>query len=180
MLRLNLGCGSNRIDDCINIDVEKGVNPDVVCDFLHDRLPYQDGEVDEVFLFHTIEHIQKKHHMRLFDEVYRVLKLDGKFYLSYPEFTKCAQNWIENKNGKREFWEATIFGRQAYASDYHVCIMDPHELKLKLWASGFKDVQHTPEYPETYNTVTVCRRGVNKYMSYEELIATSRLELQKL
>ena len=171
LVRLNLGCGSNKIEGCINIDIEKSCKPDLVHDFTKNALPYDDKSVEEVYLFHTIEHISKRYHNAMFDEIFRVLRIGGKFYISYPEFTKCVSNWLENKYGKREFWEATIYGRQLYPSDFHVCILDPSGLAMRLEASGFMDIMHKPEPLEPYNTITVCTRGVHPYVKYEQLIA---------
>ena len=96
--------------------------------------------------------IQKKFHQPLFLEINRILKDGGIFYLSYPEFSVIARNWLDNKKGNREFWEATIYGRQAYPNDYHLCAIDSVELKLKLEMCGFRDIAWRAE-PSGYNTI---------------------------
>jgi hypothetical protein len=171
LIKLNLGCGQSKIDGCVNIDVEESCKPDLVHDFTKKQLPYEDKSIEEVYLFHTIEHISKRYHASIFDEVFRVLRVGGLFYLSYPEFTKCVSNWLQNKYGKREFWEATIYGRQLYPSDFHVCILDPNELGLRLESSGFTKIVHKSEPREDYNTITACERGLHPYVKYEKVIA---------
>ena len=64
MLKLNLGSGSNKIDGFINIDLNPDNKPDLVANIL-EPLPYNDGSIDEIVLFHTIEHIQKRLHYGL-------------------------------------------------------------------------------------------------------------------
>ena len=168
-MKLNLGCGNVKIPDCVNIDVESSVQPDLVHDFAREELPYDTESVDEVYLFHTIEHIQRIFHREMFLEVNRVLKTGGIFYLSYPEFSKCVHNWLSNHHGKRDFWEATIYGSQRYKSDFHVCIIDSTELMGVLTESGFHGIECKPERNEPYNTVLKATKSI-PYISYEELV----------
>jgi hypothetical protein len=146
LIKLNLGCGQSKIDGCVNIDVEESCKPDLVHDFTKKQLPYEDKSIEEVYLFHTIEHISKRYHASIFDEVFRVLRVGGLFYLSYPEFTKCVSNC-------------------------HVCILDPNELGLRLESSGFTKIVHKSEPREDYNTITACERGLHPYVKYEKVIA---------
>ena len=152
-MKLNLGCGSEKLEGYINVDCNKELGPDLLCDFTKDGLPYANGSVEQVVLFHTIEHIQKSFHLQLLLEIRRVLCPDGTFLISYPEFTRCYENWRTNHRGKREFWEATIFGRQSSPSDYHVCIMDTPEFSYTLRSAGFRILHCIPEVSEPYNTV---------------------------
>ncbi len=156
MKALNLGCGKRKIpstdeNEVINLDVEASVEPDIVANFI-ENIPFPDSEFDEVYLFHTIEHIQKKFHVSVFLEIRRVLKQGGILYLSYPEFSVICKYWLENFRGDREFWEKTVFGRQLYPSDHHVCAADSVEMTLLLESCGFKDIAFKPE-PREYNTI---------------------------
>ena len=167
--RLNLGCGSNKIAGFINIDVEPSCKPDLVCNFIQ-KLPYKTASVDEVVLFHTIEHINKCWHFKVLSEIWRVLKPNGQLMISYPEFLKCVKNWRTNYRGKKEFWEHTIFGRQAYLSDFHVCILHTPDFTSLLAGCGFKKIVAKPEPSEPYNTVVGCVKGA-RIPNYEDLLA---------
>lgn len=170
-MKLNLGSGSSKIPDCINIDVEKSCNPDLVCDFLKDRLPYEDSVIEEIYLFHTIEHIRKIQHNFILSEIWRVLKPNGTFIISFPEFRKCYRNWETNARGQKDFWEATLFGRQLYPSDHHVCIIDSIDFVDKLRNNGFTRfiVKAEPE-PNEFNTVIKCEKG-SRLPTYEEIVS---------
>ncbi len=158
-ITLNLGCGSNKIKGCVNVDVEASCSPDIVADF-RTYLPFSDSSVDCIYLFHTIEHIEESNHTGILLEIHRVLKANSSVYISYPEFNKIAQNYIENKRGKRDFWKATIYGRQLYKSDYHVALMDTQFFKLKLEQHGFINISAKPEpFPNEFNTVIKCQKG---------------------
>lgn len=149
---LNIGCGTNLLNHAWNIDAYAKAEPDEVVDITR-GLPYPEGSFATVLIFHTIEHIPKKFHVRVLSEIYRVLEPEGSVFISYPEFKKCANNYIINFQGKREFWEATIYGRQANEFDAHVALMDTPFFEEFLRKIGFKVMTSSSEPGEPYNTV---------------------------
>lgn len=165
---MNLGCGSEKIANCINIDINPELKPDLVLDFSK-AMPFPADFVDEIYLFHVIEHIQEKFHIPMLLEFHRVLKPFGKLYISYPEFTKVAQNYIDNAEGKRDFWKATIYGRQLYPSDFHVSLMDSRTFVECLDFCGFKDITVTPEKREDFNTIIFAKKTGRKIL-YEDVL----------
>jgi len=169
-MKLNLGCGSQKIKGYVNIDVEKKCRPDLVCDFIKKPLPYKPESVDQVLLFHTIEHIQRRYHRLLLWQIWRILKPGREFLIAFPEFRRCFQNWSINKDGQKQFWEATMFGRQAYPSDHHVVPMDTVDFTQTLLEMGFENIVAIPEdAPNEFNTIISCTRGT-PYQSYEQLV----------
>jgi SAM-dependent methyltransferase len=154
-IKLNLGCGSTKLEGFTGVDSFPDNKPDVLCDFTAGPLPFKDGEVDEVVMLHTIEHIQKQKHPFILAEIRRVLRTGGKLCLTYPNFWECAQRWKNNTEGQRDYWHATMFGRQLYPSDFHVCAMDPVELGILLRDLGFGYVVSRPEPRDTWNSITV-------------------------
>lgn len=176
-MKLNLGCGASKIPGYLNVDVEDSCKPDLVHDFTKAPLPFESGVVDEVLLFHTIEHISKKYHSTIVNEIHRVLRPGGQFFCSFPEFRKCFANWERNAGGQKEFWEATLFGRQLYPSDFHVCIMDSHDFAIFLRNSSFIDIKVAPEPTETYNTIIVATKGP-KLIEYTSQVEEDMLKFQ--
>ena len=169
--KLNLGCGFNKIPGYVNIDGERACKPDLVLDIVKKPLPFKKETISEVLFFHCIEHIRKEYHGKVLNEVYRVLKSGGNLIISYPNFWECAWRWKENIAGKRSFWEATLFGRQLYPGDYHVCAMDPGELTELLYQCGFYKISSRAEPDEVFNTITIATKGNKVPLSYEEAIA---------
>jgi hypothetical protein len=168
-LKLNLGAGSNKIKGYVNVDIEPSCKPDLICNFANEPLPYKDSTVDEILLFHCIEHIRKIFHPPLIMEFWRVLKPEAALLISYPEFEQCFMNWKNNYQGQRNFWEATMFGRQAFPSDFHVCAMHTPDFERLLIQNGFTNVVASPEPRQPHNTVISCQKG-KKPVGYEDVL----------
>lgn len=80
-MKLNLGCGYNKLDGYANVDSDPNCQPDVLAD-LEDSLPFEDNSVDEIVLNHVLEHLGQttKVYFHVWKEMYRVLK-DGALVL---------------------------------------------------------------------------------------------------
>lgn len=159
MIRLNLGSGENKIDGFINVDAEPDTKPDLCLDFRIEPLPFGDGEVDEIWILHCIEHLERRYWGRFFFECRRVLRPDGMFVLAYPEFRVCCDYYLKNYREKQDYWLATIFGRQHYPADYHVTAVNSAELKTILEGQGFYKISYKPEdEPNEFNSTLIAHR----------------------
>jgi hypothetical protein len=73
------------------------------------------------------------------------------------------------RHGQREFWEATIYGRQLHAGDHHVSLMHtPHFIQF-LTALGCELVVSCPESDQDFNTILTVIK-TNKPLTYEQRI----------
>jgi predicted SAM-dependent methyltransferase len=153
MLRLNLGCGTAKIEGFVNIDADRSVNPDLCIDFANNLLPYDRGTVDEIVCFHTIEHFQREKHQLLVCEVNRALKMGGSFIVSYPDAEKCLNNFLTNKHGMREYWERTILGRGKTFWDCHRSLILTADFMPFLREYGFGKLKVMEEAGQSHNTV---------------------------
>lgn len=70
-MKLNLGCGTNKLKDFINVDSRKEVKPDIVAD-LNKRLPFESNSVDFILTEHVLEHLSNP--LYFIEECWRVLK----------------------------------------------------------------------------------------------------------
>lgn len=72
-LKINLGCGLERIDGYTNIDEDRLVNPDYVInlDDMNIKLPFEDNSVEAIHAHHILEHIGEGF-IPLMKELYRV------------------------------------------------------------------------------------------------------------
>lgn len=177
---LNLGCGNNPLPadkDRVyyNMDVIKQRPKNYEYTYTrHDIMkapwPFEANFFDEVFMFHTIEHIPEEGHGLIISQIHAALKMDGRAVFSYPEFLKCADNYKKNKDGQRDFWKKTIYGRGLTEWDRHKALMDtPYFVEL-LHAFGFKYEKHKAERGQSFNTVLVVRKGESNDKTYESIM----------
>lgn len=170
-LKYNIGCGTAKWPDFINVDIEERLSPDLLLDIRNHKLPCEDGATDEIWMFHTLEHITKDKWKTIFREFHRALKQNGALNLAYPEFSVCVENWKNNYRDDREFWESAIYGRQLYPGDFHVSIADSEEISALLRDFGFSNIRYASEpHPNEYNTVLTCNK-VYEYITREDAIA---------
>lgn len=174
-LVLNVGCGKTILKDTNNI---KYLNIDALIqkadnylqwDLIEVPYPLSSNMADEIYFFHCIEHIPENLHPRVLNELRRIIKPTGKIAISYPEFKKCALNYITNKQGQREFWKATIYGRGLTDYDRHISLMDTEYFIKLLNNFGLEVIRYGPEKKEDYNTVVICKK-VEPRLSYEQLM----------
>lgn len=56
-MRLNLGCGRNKLPGWVNVDHSPACEPDLLLDLEALPWPWPDGSVDEIALHHVLEHL---------------------------------------------------------------------------------------------------------------------------
>ena len=82
-MKLNLGCGSNRLIGWENHDMDVDITK---------PLPFANDSVECVLLEHVIEHITIHQAWDCLDEVYRILQPDGLLRICFPNIFKVLYN----------------------------------------------------------------------------------------
>lgn len=168
-MKLNLGCGKEKYPGFVNIDADPGVNPDLVFD-ISKPFPYEKDTVDEIWMIHVIEHFENILHKSILEECHRVLKPGGILFIAYPEFSTCVSYYLSDHRGMKEFWKATIFGRQSRPGDYHLALMETPAFILLLTTIGFEEIEyHAESARNDYNTLVKCAKG-EKMWTREDVI----------
>jgi len=85
-VKLNLGCGQNKLDGFINVD--KFGSPDLKFDLEQFPWPWHDNTVDEIRLIHVLEHLGKdvEIYFNIFKELYRICKNGTLISIAVPHF----------------------------------------------------------------------------------------------
>ena len=83
---LNLGCGSNKLPNYVNVDLYG--DPDVVWDLNKFPYPWADNSVDGIEMWHTLEHIPDW--WGAFLECVRVMKPGSYFHVRVPHWNSAT------------------------------------------------------------------------------------------
>lgn len=82
-LKLNVGCGSQRKQGWLNIDLAESA--DLQLD-VREKLPFQDGSVAMIYSEHFLEHLRYPDEVNLFlQESWRVLQAGGAISIGVPD-----------------------------------------------------------------------------------------------
>jgi predicted SAM-dependent methyltransferase len=84
VVKLNLGCGENRMPEYINVD--KYGSPDVLHDLETFPWPWNENSVHEVRLNHVLEHLGETTavYLGIIRELYRICVKDAEIHITVP------------------------------------------------------------------------------------------------
>jgi len=109
--KLHLGCGYVIKKGFINIDNNPDVNPDIVCNLGHEKLPFEDDSVNYVFSNHFFEHLDTDESIFLLDELYRVCKPGAVIKLVCPhQMSPVAGAMLHKQNVSERFFSGYCVG----------------------------------------------------------------------
>jgi predicted SAM-dependent methyltransferase len=138
--KLNLGCGLDKRNDYLNVDLNTSHEPDLVCDVsnLH---PLPSGYYDAILARDILEHIQRPKIQNTLKEWNRVLQMNGTFAFRVPNATSLLEllNRDENRNVDAHYrLIQCLFGTQTYDGDFHHFAFTDILLKDMLSEAGFR------------------------------------------
>lgn len=86
ILMLDIGCGRNKIENHVGLDLVKYPGVDIVHDITKTPWPIPDESFTLLSASHVLEHITREGgaFMRVMDEAWRVLKYGGQFRIATP------------------------------------------------------------------------------------------------
>ncbi len=85
--RLNLGCGRRRRDDCLNVDVNPAVEPDLHWDLDRVPMPLPEGSFEKIWANDVVEHLEDV--VAFMCEVHRLLVPGGTVEITTPHFSSA-------------------------------------------------------------------------------------------
>jgi SAM-dependent methyltransferase len=120
----------------------------VVADVKHDLqkgIPFPDGAADEVVMYQVLEHIPKYEIDRAIDDVYKVLKPGGLFFVSVPDLKETARLLASAGSDEEEDWSIRlIHGTQRNMWSHHFVGFVPRTLEALLSGHGFVRLERLP------------------------------------
>lgn len=143
---LNLGCGTDKFFDCINIDCRKECNPDLVCDIKD--LPYDPNSIDGIYALDVLEHIPRDLILSTLVSWRKILKVDGFLILRLPDIKSISEKYLKGKIDANEF-SRLIYGGQEDNdfANFHKSGFDEKTLTKILKRMRFKKLKEIIEIP---------------------------------
>jgi SAM-dependent methyltransferase len=86
-MKLDIGCGQNKMPGFEGVDCIDFPGVDHVLDVRKTPWPWEDNSVDEVHSSHFLEHLSGPERVGFFNELYRVLKVGGQARFITPSWS---------------------------------------------------------------------------------------------
>jgi len=141
MIKLNLGCGDDKREGYVNIDLYNA-NADLQCDVA--GLPYNDNTVDEIFSSHVIEHFDWRAGWEVLREWYRVLKPGGVLKIETPDFHWSCAAFVNGTHQQRIRLYSHFFSEPWKPGHTHKFLFTEEQLGWQMSEVGFKDIKRMP------------------------------------
>jgi predicted SAM-dependent methyltransferase len=162
--QLNLGCGFDRREGCLNVDLHPFHHPDLVCDVL-DLAPLPDGFYEHALAQDVLEHLPRLKTRTALTEWNRVLAVGGLLELRVPDVLGLARllELPENQLPERqEELLQNLFGTQLYPGDFHYIGFTEPFLRALLEECGFAIEQLAREEGWLFHVVALKLRDVRR------------------
>lgn len=162
-MRLNLGCGSNRIEGFVGVDYAPSPTVDVLHDLTVFPWPWASDSVDEIVSNHLVEHIPMVDVRypgfdrpidalcAFMNEVYRILKPGSGIRLQYPHHQSDRAWWDPTHRRclppttwhyfTKPWLEANQLTQYPITTDFEIVAMQYHGIKAK-WEQRTEEVRN--------------------------------------
>jgi SAM-dependent methyltransferase len=81
---LDMGCGNQKKDGAITIDINPVTKPDIIHDLNKFPYPFETSTFDEIYIDNVLEHLDNI--MKVMEEIHRISKPDGTIIIKVPYF----------------------------------------------------------------------------------------------
>jgi hypothetical protein len=138
-IRLNLGCGHIPEKGYINIDMRALPGVDVVAPV--DQLPFENGEIDEIYGAHLAEHFPEHVFLNQILPYWKEkLRPGGTLRLVLPNAEAMVRAYVA---GETDFATLAliVMGGQEYEGDFHFAFYNPERLTAVLEKAGFRAIE---------------------------------------
>lgn len=143
-MKLNLGGRDRLVPGFLTVDLYEGKGVDIRED-IGSLLSIKDKSVSEIYASHCLEHFPHPKTKEVLGNWLRVLKPNGKAYISVPDFAAMIR--LYKDFGLNEFIRNMLYGDQGYPLAYHYNAFTYSTLARALVECGFSNVRNIPEMP---------------------------------
>lgn len=103
-VKINLGCGTDIMPDCINVDKDKFPGVDKVHDLDKFPYPFKDNQFEEVHCHQVLEHVEDV--FKVMGEIWRISKPGALVCIDVPHFS--GLNAVTDVSHKHFFSSASF------------------------------------------------------------------------
>ena len=145
-MKLNIG-GKEKKKGWHVLNIQKKDGADFIGD-ISDLSQFKDDSIEEIYASHVFEHINQKNINKTLLGINRILKKNGKFYISVPDMDILCKMFIDKTNTPQIKIHALrmIFGGQTDEYDFHYFGYNFDLLNNLLKKNGFKDVKRVQKF----------------------------------
>ena len=165
-VKLNIGCGQNRVEGYVNTDREPAAEPDVVMDLEEFPWPFEDNSVEEILANHVLEHVGATANVFIgvMQEIYRVCRPGAMVRINVPH--PRHNNFIDDPTHVRAITPMTLSlfskrnceeWKKLGAANSPLAIYADVDFELRhvnvVVADKYKDAPDLKEMVERYNNI---------------------------
>tara|TARA_Y100000741_G_scaffold349842_1_gene319355 strand:- start:142 stop:651 length:510 start_codon:yes stop_codon:yes gene_type:complete len=145
-MKLHIGGKEKKVGWKI-LNIQKSNNVDYIGD-IRDLSQFDDKSVSEVYASHVVEHVDQKKIQDTLKGVFRILKENGKFYISVPDMEILCRIFLDPKAPTNVKFHTMrmMFGGQIDDFDYHYFGWNYEFLNDYLTETGFKKIERVKSF----------------------------------
>lgn len=156
-MKLNLGGRDKPIPGFLTVDLYDGPGVDIKAD-IGSLSGIKDGEVEELYASHCLEHFSHTKTLEVLKSWRRVLKPGAKAHIAVPDFDVMIR--LYKKYGLTSFIRNMLYGDQGYDLAYHYTGFTFATLADLIIQAGFQDVKRIKDMPYDLKD---CSSNVDNY-----------------
>jgi predicted SAM-dependent methyltransferase len=140
-MKLHIG-GKQIKDDWKILNIQQNIGVDYIGD-ISDLSQFPTDSIEEIYASHVFEHVPQKNILATLRGILRVLKKEGKFYISVPDMDVLCRIFLDPQASlqQKHHVMTMIFGGQSDEFDFHYFGWNEALLTDCLTQAGFSKLE---------------------------------------
>tara|TARA_B100000902_G_C27064643_1_gene790860 strand:- start:186 stop:710 length:525 start_codon:yes stop_codon:yes gene_type:complete len=145
-MKLNIG-GEQKKEGWKILNIQKKEGVDFIGD-ISDLSQFNENSIDEIYASHIVEHVDQNKIKATLKGIHRILKDNGKFYISVPDMEVLCRIFLAKDAPNKVKFHAMrmMFGGQIDKYDYHYFGWNYEFLNIYLIEAGFKNLERVKSF----------------------------------
>ena len=145
-MKLHIG-GEEKKEGWKILNIQKKENVDFIGD-ITDLSQFEENSIDEIYASHVVEHVAQKKVKKTLSGIYRILKNNGKFYVSVPDMDILCQYFMDPKAPAQVKMDVMriMFGGQIDDYDFHYFGWNLQFMYNFLTDAGFVNIKRVKSF----------------------------------